>query len=377
MKQKPQNVYMPIDAFCGRVFGVAEGAERSAWVSKFALALAGNGDEEFARELLEKACADMASGRLRQARFRAARKKQKDLEVLVNPTLPGTACGDAAAVTNEGATAPAGTPFEARTPSAATTPVPASAFAVPEQGALLPEASTGRGGHISTPVPASAHGNAAVGGLLTPWIGPGTGESFDQGPDNGHRLPATTRADAHAREDWDASTTVRAQDFDGDAATREGAEAAASGFATSPSDIQRRPGKSATTSYERPIRNGGSERGAGGTAIDAVRRSPGAMKAERKLRYGGAGNVLMTATEMAKLAAEFGDVRQITEELSDYLLLHPGKYRSHYAALRNWCRRRVREGRNPDGTRMTQGDRLARHFAEREREILDGNVERE
>ena len=230
---------------------------------------------------------------------------------------------------------------------------------------------------ISPPVPVSASGDAAVGGLLTPWIGPGTGESFDQGPDNGHRLPATTRADAHAREDWDASTTVRAQDFDGDAATREGAEAAASGFATSPSDIQRRPGKSATTSYERPIRNGGSERGAGGTAIDAVRRSPGAMKAERKLRYGGAGNVLMTATEMAKLAAEFGDVRQITEELSDYLLLHPGKYRSHYAALRNWCRRRVREGRNPDGTKMTQGDRLARHFAEREREILDGNVERE
>ena len=307
-------------------------------------------------------------------------RKQKEQEVLVNrrTSLPGTSSGNGEALNNEGATAPAGKPFEeARTPSAATTPVPASAYAVPEQGALLPEASTGRGGQVSTPVPVSASGDAAVGGLLTPWERPGTGESFDQGPDNGHRLPATTRADAHAREDWDASTTVRAQDFDGDAATREGAEAAASGFATSPSDIQRRPGKSATTSYERPIRNGGSERGAGGTAIDAVRRSPGAMKAERKLRYGGAGNVLMTATEMAKLAAEFGDVRQITEELSDYLLLHPGKYRSHYAALRNWCRRRVREGRNPDGTRMTQGDRLARHFAEREREILDGNVERE
>ena len=209
-------------------------------------------------------------------------RKQKEQEFLVNrrTSLPGTSSGNGEALNDEGATAPAGKHFEeARTPSAATTPVPASAYAVPEQGALLPEASTGRGGQISTtPVPASAHGNAAVGGLLTPWIGPGTGESFDQGPDNGHRLPATTRADAHAREDWDASTTVRAQDFDGDAATREGAEAAASGFATSPSDIQRRPGKSATTSYERPIRNGGSERGAGGTAIDAVRRSPGAGK---------------------------------------------------------------------------------------------------
>lgn len=385
MKQKPQNVYMPIDAFCGRVFGIAEGAERSQWVSRFALTLAGNGDEEFAKELLEKALADMAGGRERQARFRAKRK-QKEIGVLVNPSLPGTADGNAAAVTNNAGTAPAGQFFEARqalpgarhhgasgetfeearTPSAATTPVPASAQAVPEQGALLPEASTGRGGQLSTPVPVPAHGNAAVGGLLTPWDGPEAGETLD----NGRRLPAKTRADARIREDRDASATVRAQNFDGDAATREGA-VNDSGLAPSPSNFQNRPGKSAT-SQGVLVASGGSERGAGGQAIEAVRRSPGAKKAERKLRYGSAGNVLMTATEAAKLASEFGDVRQITEELSDYLLLHPNKYRSHYAALRGWCRRRVREGRNPDGTRMTQGDRLARHFAEREKEILDG-----
>ena len=87
--------------------------------------------------------------------------------------------------------------------------------------------------------------------------------------------------------------------------------------------------------------------------------------------------MLLTATEMGRLVSEFGNVGQLVEEMSDYLLLHPNKYRSHYAALRNWCRRRRQDGRNPDGTRMTQGDRLARHFAEREREILDGNVERE
>ena len=215
---------------------------------------------------------------------------------------------------------------------------------------------------LSTPVPASASGDAAVGGLLTPWERPETGETLE-------------RADAGIRKDPDASATVRAQNLDGDAATREGAEAAASGFATSPSDIQRRPGKSATTSYERPIRNGGSERGADGSG--AVRTSPRGEKAEQKLRYGSAGNVLLTATEMGRLVSEFGNVGQLVEEMSDYLLLHPNKYRSHYAALRNWCRRRRQDGRNPDGTRMTQGDRLARHFAEREREILDGNVERE
>ena len=200
-----------------------------------------------------------------------------------------------------------------------------------------------------------------MGGLLTPWIGPGTGESFDQGPEQGPT--AKTRADAHAREDWDASATVRAQSLDGDAPES----------GTVSADIRKRPGKSAT-SQGVLVASGGSERGADGIA-HPVRRSPGAKVPEvpePRLRYGSAGNVLMTATEMAKLASEFGDVRQITEELSDYLLLHPNKYRSHYAALRSWCRRRIREGLNPDGTKMTQGDRLARHFAIREKEILDG-----
>lgn len=288
----------------------------------------------------------------RETRGKKGGRPRKQKEIEARQGLPGA----------RPAGAPGETFEEARTQRAATTPVPVSAQAVPEQGALLPEASTGRGGNNFTPVPVSAHGNAAVGGLLTPWDGPEAGENLE-------------RADAHAREDWDASATVRAQTFDGDAATRESAvdcltpQGGSSELAPSPSDLQRRPGKSAT---KRPIRNGGSERGADGLS-GAVRRSPGAKKTEPRLRYGSAGNVLMTATEMAKLASEFGDVRQITEELSDYLLLHPNKYRSHYAALRNWCRRRIREGRNPDGTRMTQGDRLARHFAMREKEILDGN----
>lgn len=285
-------------------------------------------------------------------------RKQNVLDALVSQkSLPGTSSGNGEALNDEGATAPAGQSFEARQ-------------AAP--GAQLESAS----GQPSTPAPASAHGDAAVGGLLTPWYGPEAGETFDQGPEHGPS--ATKRADAHAREDWDASATVRAQSLGGDAATREGAvdiltpQGDVRDLAPSPSDIQKRPGKSATGKSIRTQSEGGSERGADGLT-HPVRLSPGAKDPEPKLRYGGAGNVLMTKTEMERLAAEFGDVRQITEELSDYLLLHPNKYRSHYAALRNWCRRRVREGRNPDGTKMTQGDRLARHFAMREKEILDGN----
>lgn len=158
-----------------------------------------------------------------------------------------------------------------------------------------------------------------------------------------------------------------------DAPQGDRGEAGASGFATSPSTFPRRPGKSATSFVGKSSDQGGSERGAGGTAIDAVRHSPGAKRAEPKLPHGSAGNVLLTETEARRLADEFGDVGQLVEEMSDYLLLHPNKYRSHYAALRNWCRRRRQEGRNPDGTRMTQGDRLARYFAEREQEIIHGH----
>lgn len=335
------------DAVCD-ILGDAEACQR--WLKDFhdGLLYRRTGRSALADKLIAEAEAFNAG---QHKKIQDYWNRKKHLDVLVNPTLPGTSSGNGEALNDEGATAPAGQNFEARqaTPGAR------------QQGAS---------GQPSTPVPVSAHGDAAEGGLLTPWYGPGTGETFDQ---------ETARADARIREDRDASATVRAQHFDGDAATREGAvdnltpQGEASESATSPSDIQNRPGKSATTYCDSILHDGGSERGAGGTAIDAVRRSPGAKVPEPRLRYGSAGNVLMTATEAGKLASEFGDVRQITEELSDYLLLHPNKYRSHYAALRNWCRRRIREGRNPDGTKMTQGDRLARHFAMREKEILDGN----
>ncbi len=191
------------------ILGDAEACQR--WLKDFhdGLLYRRAGRSAFADRLLAEAetfidgkrSAGSKGGKTRVARERAARKKQKDLEVLVNPSLPGTSSGNGEAPNDEGATAPAGKHLE--------------------------------------------------------------------------------RADAHAREDWDASATVRAQNLDGDAPQGDRGEATASGFATSPSDIQRRPGKSASkmqSSYEKSIREGGSERGAGGTALDAVRLSPGAGK---------------------------------------------------------------------------------------------------
>ncbi len=342
------------------------------------------------------AMVSIAKSRLQGAAVRAAQangrkggrpRKLKNSEALVSQpkSLPGTACGDAAAVTNNAGTAPAGqlieggslpsegaclTPvaclrgatghsLEARTTNAATTPVPVSAQAEPAQGALLPEASTGRGGHISTPVPVPAHGNAA-GGLrnLGSLVGPETGETFE-------------RADARIREDRDESATVRAQTLDGDAATREGAvdcltpQGEASESATSPSHIQKRPGKSATTSYdvEKSIHEGGSERGADGRT-HSVRLSPGAKNAEIS-PIGIMGNVRVTPEELGRYRAKYGDPSRLIDALSTYIAKTGRRYKSHFAALVSWARRDIERGIDPEtGSKADQLSRI--RFAARE-----------
>lgn len=247
-------VQMIIREFGDEVCDILSDAEAcQRWLKDFhdGLLYRRTGRSPFADKLLAEAAAFGRMKRLAGQKggfAKAARKKNQDA-LASQKSLPGTSSGNGVALNDEGDTAPAGQNFEARQ-------------AAP--GAQLESAS----GQPSTPVPVPAHGNAAEGGLLTPWYGPAAGKTFDQ---------EATRADARIREDRDASATVRAQHLDGDAATREGAEAAISGFATSPSDIQKRPGKSATT-QSILIHDGGSERGAGGTAIDAVRRSPGAGK---------------------------------------------------------------------------------------------------
>ena len=72
MLKKPQNVYLPIDKFQAKVFKKNEG-ERSEWVTKFALALAEEAEEPFAKELLNRAQADLYKDIVRGWRFNARR----------------------------------------------------------------------------------------------------------------------------------------------------------------------------------------------------------------------------------------------------------------------------------------------------------------
>ena len=83
MLKKPQNVYLPIDKFQAKVFKKNE-CERSEWVTKFALALAEEAEEPFAKELLNRAQADLYKDIVRGWRFNARRSLESS--GISNPT---------------------------------------------------------------------------------------------------------------------------------------------------------------------------------------------------------------------------------------------------------------------------------------------------
>ena len=61
-----------------------------------------------------------------------------------------------------------------------------------------------------------------------------------------------------------------------------------------------------------------------------------------KKKYGEYKNVCLTDDELKKLNERFGEknTAAFIEDLADWLQQHPGKYKSHYAALRNWMRKK-------------------------------------
>lgn len=83
MLKKPQNVYLPIDKFQAKVFKQDED-KRGEWVTNFALALAEEAEDGFAKELLRKAQADLYKDILRGWRFNA--RRSLETSGVMNPT---------------------------------------------------------------------------------------------------------------------------------------------------------------------------------------------------------------------------------------------------------------------------------------------------
>lgn len=84
MLKKPQNVYLPIDKFQAKVFKNGDNAKKGEWVTNFALALAEEAEDGFAKELLRKAQADLYKDIVRNWRFTA--KRSLETSGVMNPT---------------------------------------------------------------------------------------------------------------------------------------------------------------------------------------------------------------------------------------------------------------------------------------------------
>lgn len=84
MLKKPQNVYLPIDKFQAKVFKNGDNAKKGEWVTNFALALAEEAEDGFAKELLRKAQADLYKDIVRNWRFTA--KRSLEASGVMNPT---------------------------------------------------------------------------------------------------------------------------------------------------------------------------------------------------------------------------------------------------------------------------------------------------
>ncbi len=95
-----------------------------------------------------------------------------------------------------------------------------------------------------------------------------------------------------------------------------------------------------------------------GTGLPQACSRPG-----REEGIGRNGNVFIDPGELAAIEAEYGDVAPAIDEISDILANDPERYRNHAAQLRRVLAVRRKEGRAPDGHKITQEERLAAHFA--------------
>lgn len=100
-------------------------------------------------------------------------------------------------------------------------------------------------------------------------------------------------------------------------------------------------------SADAPAREDGELKSDSGDAVNMESATSADTKpTPAKNSYGEFGNVKMTAAEFEKLVKAEGAERAnaLIEELSSYLASSGKRYKSHYATLLNWGRRRAKEG---------------------------------
>lgn len=104
--------------------------------------------------------------------------------------------------------------------------------------------------------------------------------------------------------------------------------------------------------------------------LDSVNSADTKTTEPAKNTYGEFGNVKMTTAEFEKLVQAEGAERAnaLIEELSSYLASSGKRYKSHYATLLNWGRRKDKEG-EPKQKFLTADDISRRNYEESKKQL--------
>ena len=188
------------------------------------------------------------------------------------------------------------------------------------------------------------------------------------------KLKKILAAAATTSEGVDASTTgCNPLKADGD--TREdslnvtdGSNSGTLESGTSANHYAKETGKASTEALDKP--------GAGEVPPESVSAKPSpALPVPAKKAHGEFGNVMLTDDEYAKLCEKCADADALITELDQYIESQgkTKKYKSHYATLLNWSRRKAQESKPKQGF-MTAADRdreeiqkIADYYAAQER----------
>jgi hypothetical protein len=99
--------------------------------------------------------------------------------------------------------------------------------------------------------------------------------------------------------------------------------------------------------------------------VEKVSTSPVRSSGPVKAAYGEFGNVMLTDDEFAKLLEKCQDADSLITELDQYIESQgkTKKYKSHYATLLNWSRRKAQEAKPKQGY-MTSDDISKKNYEE-------------
>ena len=327
----PPYVFLPTGLFLAKLIAHKEGEDRSKWVTDFAVQLVeGAGRDDFARSLIDTAVIKQNAAMNRVRRSRA--KSELISEGVKNPTrqqieerlkeIYAEEEITAAAATREGAEV-----VDSRESGAAVpTTVSRNMRRVPQNEAPAHGFSGGR----------TAQGTMS----RSPEAAAQSGKAYDQ----------------EAAKTRDTRDNSRGHYAPPSCSPEDG----------NPAETAPSHGGSVASLEARKGQARESQPGAGEVPPESASAKPSpALPVPAKKAHGEFGNVLLTDDEFAKLQEKTPNAWDLITELDQYIESQgkTKKYKSHYATLLNWSRRKAQESKPKKGY-MTSDDISKKNYQE-------------